>query len=222
MDIWRKDWAAKKCDTALRLSGGECGGSYGEGVIIICASISALAAEVWPGIKKDRVRFVELLKEFSPSEFDTTRISVPLLIDDLRNKKHLYQAKKLEKSFLDFVPGQVLIGSKVDKFENEIIGLCPRLSLNEVRKFSYANLLYGQVRSSYAHEYRPGQLANSWPMTSDQSSPASYVEWFDKPIRRIHFHIPWLVKIAVTLADSIDAVSTTLPRVDPAKWWVEG
>lgn len=206
----------------MQLSQGACGGSYGEGVIVICAAISALAAEVWPGPQKDRLRFVELLKEFSPADLDLTRVSLPLLIDYLKANGHVYQARKLEKSLLDFDSSQVLIGSEVDKFESDITALCPQLFLKNVRKFSYANLLYEQVRSCYAHEYRPGPLAESWPMTSDQSSLVSYVNWVDKPIRRIHFHVQWLLKVAVEAAGAIDAISKNLPKSDPAMWWVRG
>ena len=44
MTFSRQDWVASKKDTALRLVRGECGGSYAEGVIIMSATISAMAA----------------------------------------------------------------------------------------------------------------------------------------------------------------------------------
>src|SRR4051794_35165887 len=55
---WRADWAMRKCKLALNLSRGDCGGSYGDGVIILCAAISALAAEAWPSRVRDKKRFV--------------------------------------------------------------------------------------------------------------------------------------------------------------------
>ena len=61
-ETWRTDWVTKKRDTALRLANGECGGSYGEAMLILCTILSALAAEVWPGTQIDKRRFVELLK----------------------------------------------------------------------------------------------------------------------------------------------------------------
>ncbi len=58
METWRTEWIQKKNEIALDLAAGQCGGSYGEAVIILCAALSALAADVWPGRGIDRVRFV--------------------------------------------------------------------------------------------------------------------------------------------------------------------
>jgi hypothetical protein len=64
MTFSRCDWVAKKTDVALRLCAGECGGSYAEGVIILSSAISAMAAEAWPGSGIDKMRFVEIIKDY--------------------------------------------------------------------------------------------------------------------------------------------------------------
>ncbi|MBF0527361.1 MAG: hypothetical protein HQK56_19945 [Deltaproteobacteria bacterium] len=84
MDTWRTEWAQRKNEIALKLNARECGGSYGDAAIILSATLSALAAEVWPGDYIDRVRFVQLLKDFAPDYLNVTRVSIPLLERRLR------------------------------------------------------------------------------------------------------------------------------------------
>ncbi len=222
MDTWRTDWMKSKRDVALRLASRECGGSYGEAVIILCAAISALAADVWPGRGKDRARFVEVLIEFARSDLNTTRISIPLLMGFLRREARASEMLRLKEAFLDYSPSRVLTGDEVDKFENEIIGVCPTPNPKEIREYSYGNLLYEEIRSGYAHEYRPGSRADSLPMTSVRTTPVSYVNWVNDPDRHVHFHVEWIADVAVALAQAVDAASATLPRTDQPKWWVHG
>lgn len=222
MDTWRTEWIKTKRDVALRLASRECGGSYGEAVIILCAAISALAADVWPSRGKDRARFVEVLKDFAPSDLNTARISIPLLIARLRDQARTSELVTLEKAFLDYCPSRVLTGNEVDKSEAEILRVCQTLNSKEIRECSYANLLYGAIRSGYAHEYRPGPQADSWAVTSVRTTPVSYVNWVNDPDRHIHFHSGWLADVALAVAEAVDAVGATLPRIDPLPWWVHG
>ena len=98
MDTWRTEWFRKKQKIAQSLNNGDCGGSYGEAVIILCATLNALAAEVWPGKKIDRVRFVQLLKEFAPPKLNATQISIPIFVRYLGNQG---KERKEEKKFID-------------------------------------------------------------------------------------------------------------------------
>ena len=77
----------------------------------------------------------------------------------------------------------------VDKSEKEVMDICQTLSLEEVRQHSYANLLYKEVRSGYVHEYRPGNRADSSPMTGNPNVQVSYVNWANQD-RRIYFQKP--------------------------------
>ncbi len=221
MKTWRKEWAQKKSDIALKLAAGECGGSYGEAVIILCAVLSALSAEVWPGLGIDRVRFVELLKEFAPPDLNVTRISIPLLVAYLRTSDRRAKSEVIKKTFLNYYPSRVLVGDEVDKSETEILSECSTLTAKALRKHSYANLLYGEIRSGYAHQYRPGERADSWSMTTGDAA-ISYINWIENPDRHIHLHVSWISKLTLTTAEAVDAAAASLPRTPLPPWWVAG
>ena len=221
METWRKEWTQKKNDIALKLADGECGGSYGEAVIILCAVLSALSAEVWPGRQIDRMRFVELLKEFAPLDLNVIRISIPLLVAYLRTSGRKADSEVIRKTFLDYVPSRILVGDEVDRSETEVLKVCSSLTAKELREHSYGNLLYGEIRSGYAHEYRPGKRADSWPMATEKAV-ISYINWVDDPDRHIHFHVSWISKLTLTTAEAIDAAAAALPRTLPSQWWVAG
>ena len=214
-----KEWASKKNDIALRLYAGECGASYGESVMILCAVLSALAADVWPGHGQDKARFVELLKDFAPVEFNVTRISIPLLVAHLRNRGLNRESETIRKAFLDYPQSQVLIGDDVDKSETDILTLCNTLDIKDLRNNCYASILYGKIRSGYAHEYRSGQLSDPWPMTREETS-ISYVNWACEPDRHIHFHVPWMSRLVLSVAGAVDTIEEGLPRPKPKNWWL--
>jgi hypothetical protein len=51
-------WVQERIAFAKRLNEGECGGHYGDAMLILSAVLSGLAADQWPGKWKDRRRFV--------------------------------------------------------------------------------------------------------------------------------------------------------------------
>lgn len=222
VDNWRSEWASKKQKLALELSRGACGGSYGEAVLILCAALSALAAEVWPGVNIDRRRFVQFLKQFAAPELSATLISVPILAASLRSKQKRGPLERLKQAYLDYDPSQVLTGQEVDRSEEEILSVCPSLGLKEVRDCSYANLLYRELRSGYVHEYRPTGKTVSWPMTQDKKAHVSYFNWIHDPDRHIHFHVGWLSALTTTSARAVDDISHRLPLRKPRRWWIDG
>jgi hypothetical protein len=57
---WRREWVATKISLAEHLAAGDCGGGYPEVAMVLCGSLSAMAAELWPGTGKDKDRFVWL------------------------------------------------------------------------------------------------------------------------------------------------------------------
>jgi hypothetical protein len=217
---WRTRWVTDKCNIALALESGQVGAGYSEAAILVCATLNALAAEVWPDRGLDRVRFVELLIKMTPSSPSPATISVPLLVQHLRTESLTAEANTLVRALMPFGSSLVITGSDVDKSEFELLSICPAIPVGLLRKNSYACLLYEDVRSSYAHEYRPGGRADSWPMTMLQGQCVSYVNKVTE--RRVHFHIEWLARIAVELAECIDALDATLPLVRPATWWIDG
>jgi len=222
---WHKAWVREKCDIAGRLARGEAGGGYAEAAIVLCAALSALAAETWPGPSKDRARFVELLVRLGKFRNLCTTISVPLLVQELEELGRGPDATALRRATSLPDSARILVGPEVDCPESDVLAVCPSLDLQFVRSFSYAALLYQEIRSSYAHEYRPGASANSAPMTADPDQAVSYANQLREPTftrldRSIHFHVPWLRELARDLADAVDA--TNLPQKDPALWWIKG
>src|SRR6476661_2152287 len=149
----RETWVERKVSTAKRLAAGECGGSYSEAVLIVCAAISALAAEAWPGEGKDKRRFVELLIMLTPV---AKTISVPLLVHELADERRHGYARRLQREFLPPYGSRVVSGPDVDRPERELRRLCRGLTIVEVRRYSYASLLYERLRSPMVHEYRTG------------------------------------------------------------------
>ncbi len=220
--MWRSGWARSKAQIAERLANGDCGGSYGEAVLILCAALNALAAEVWPGEGKDRKRFVQLLQENTPPTLEVIKISIPLLLRDLRADGENARANQIETAFGPLQHGHILIGDEVDKSEVEILGACPDIELRKLRQLSYANLLYREVRSAYSHEYKAGSSAESFSQTTDPIARVSYVGSASGPDRNIHFHIRWILTLLVETAAAVDCLEGSLPCPDPARWWLEG
>ena len=220
--MWRTDWVRKKQKVAVQLAKGQCDGSYGDAALILCSCLSALAAEVWPGDHIDRKRFVELLAKFSLPQLLCTRMSIPLLVDALRSQQRVKEASQIEGKFMgQFPAGQILTGDDIDHNENEIRTACGSISGKDMREFSYANLLYKEIRSAYTHEGRTGDAAESWPQTG---TPAyvSYVNSLVPPCRRIHFHIEWISALVEDAAEAVDRLTPIPPRQRPETWWLEG
>jgi hypothetical protein len=222
---WHKAWVREKCDIAGRLARGEAGGGYAEAAIVLCSALSALAAETWPGPTKDKARFVELLVRLGKYRAACTTVSVPLLVQELETLTRKGEAIALRRATSLPNAAHILVGPDVDRPEDQVLAVCPSLDIVFVRKFSYAALLYQEIRSSYAHEYRPGTSANSAPMTAVTDQAASYANHLREPAfvhlaRTIHFHVPWLIELARDLADAVDAVNLPLP--DPPLWWIKG
>ena len=222
---WREYWVTEKCKLAARLNGGEAGGSYAEAALVVCAALSALSAELWSGRGIDRVRFIEMLARHGPNPSDNTIVSVPLLIQHLEGSSRSSEAIEIRDTF--WVPNTALVvtGPKVDRNEDDILALLPQLDLKEVRQFSYASLLYREVRSSYVHDYRPGKQADSWPMTVLADQRISYINRIAddmKMQRLVHFHFEWLAQLAIQMASSTDKNAATLPNPRPKVWWADG
>jgi hypothetical protein len=219
---WRRDWVTEKCQVAARLSQGEAGGGYAEAVILICAALSALSAELWDGRGIDRCRFIEMLVRVGHNTSDFTTVSIPLLVQHLDNSSRKSEALQMQRAFSLPSSARVVTGPEVDKSEKDVLSICPQLDLKEVRRFSYASILYSEIRSSYAHEYRSGELADSWPMTMLADQQVSYINRMtdDSEMRRlVHFHVEWLAQIAIELASAVDNLEVTLPR--PPVWWID-
>jgi hypothetical protein len=205
------EWASRKRDIALNLASGECNGSYEEAVIILCTALGGLAAQVWPGEGKDRVRFVEVLAQFAPVEYGVTRVSLPILLDVLRDTNLAAEYGSLVPSHVDFGGSRVLTGDQVDKDEADILSICATVPVKLIRECSYAALLYKEIRCSWVHEYRSGYRAEKWPMSRTTDSLVGYSNRLDDDghsHRRIHFHIERIGTLVLQIAEALDAVGT--------------
>jgi hypothetical protein len=214
---WRTEWITAKCEIAIALHKGVAGGGYAEAAILLSSAITALASEIWPGKAQDRTRFIELLVRMSPPTPSLATISVPLLMQHLKTSNPAV-ARQLEIKLLDFGSSLVVTGLDVDRLEADLAAIVPTIPLKVMRKHSYACLIYEELRSSYAHDYRPGEKADSWPMTILPNQAISYVNKMTE--RRIHFHIDWLAGITIEIAKQVDSISAKLPLPCPLTWWI--
>ncbi len=219
---WREEWVLAKVTVAKRLGSGECGGGYPEAAILLCSVLSALAAERWPGRRKDKKRFVELLHRYSDRELHANQISIPLLVAYLADNGRPEEQKTVRDALMPVSDGRVLSGDDVDTTEEDLLQLCPMLGLSLVRRFSYANLLYEEIRSSYAHEYTPGPRSDSWGMGSTHADGhVSYTNRInseqDGVDRLIYFSVCWLADIALSVEKNIRPLK---PDREFSAWWL--
>ena len=221
MTGWRQKWIRDRLILVRNLNRMRCKGSYAESAIILSSIISALAAETWPGERIDRKRFVEAIVQFSSKRYQVNLISIPLLINFFDEGKQKTVVKKLKRKYLNFDDSRVLTGGEIDLEETILLKDC-KISSHKIRKYSYPNILYEEVRSGYVHEYKAGSKADSFPMSSAKDQGVSYVNLINEPHRKIHFHIEWWIKVARSIARTLDKKESMLPLKRPTKWWLEG
>jgi hypothetical protein len=224
-------WIDGQNKLAHSLASGACGGTYGDGAIVLCVSISAMASLRW--IKKDRTdrrRFIEIVARSSQVGFDPTIVSAPLLAQENNSWK-----PKLGVSDKAFYYTQ-----DNDKSENDIIALCDAaMTMRERKKFarnySYACLLYEHIRCGFIHTYRPTEAA-----TNDDALRAvfdaggakvTYVNSLQATgMRKIYFPLEWVSMVAKNIAADLDTESNrhnknfgeNLDLAVPRTWWIDG
>lgn len=137
-----------KIDVALALVQGGCGGTYSDAVILLSSGVSAIAADLWPGDRMDRRRFIEAWVRFADLVLLAARISLPMLVQELRHSSRTGEAQNLEQLRPQmFGPGysaRVVTDFDIDATENEILSSCPALGVGDVRRFSYPAVFYRQ------------------------------------------------------------------------------
>ncbi|MGP0061619.1 MAG: hypothetical protein ACLPID_20305 [Beijerinckiaceae bacterium] len=224
-------WIEEKSKLAHALASGSCGGTYADGAIILCTSISAMASLMWPArARTDRKRFIEIVVKFPRNGFDATMISAPLLSQERRDLQH-----KLRVSDIAF-----RYTADNDKSENEVLSLCfaspsPIEDKKFVRRYSYACLLYEHVRCAFIHTYNPTDSATIGDSIRDVFEPGSsritYVNYLAASgMRRIYFPLEWISEVAKNIAVALDGQCARLnrdlgERLDiavPSAWWIDG
>lgn len=234
MDFYRT-WAEERGRLARSLGQGDLGGSYADGAIILCAAISAMSSLLWePTERTDRKRFIEIVARLCSGGPDTTRVSASLLaVEFPQLGKHLGISEK----------SLYLTGGK-DKTEAEAISICGTAGVSDctrsVRRYSYASLLYEQVRCGFIHEYKPGKQATGADalrgIAGVRSNHISYVNSLTEENnlmvarRLIHFPLEWISEVALAVATAMDGEcsrqskypSDNLGLKVPTRWWSEG
>jgi hypothetical protein len=207
--------------------------------ILLCCALSAIAANIWPGKIKDKKRFIQLLVDFAPSDIDLKIISIPMLVDELKDS-----AQKLEDKFYPSL-NKIVTAKEIDHSESDIISVVPEMSLNKLREFSYAAIIYRDLRCALIHEFTLNKL-ETWGMSSVQDEPsynnemdaqefaqaqkimASTGQRINKLIRtrrKLFIPYPYLRKVVISVAENVfnywDQV-LLYTKDEPAKWWIEG
>ncbi len=225
-DVKLSEFVRRKMDIAAALDRRECGGSYMEACMIVAAVISGLAADLWPGDGIDRARFVELWVHYGSGVPTATWTSVPLLTQSLRVEGRVSEAQAIEASRPEMFglgySSRVLVGTEVDMAEADVLRICPSLTQAEVRLFAYPNVFYKEFRCGLVHEYRLGDAASDWPMTAhkEEVSYFNMAEALEGAWRRIHFDMPWLTNLAVSVAGQVEPDIGRAPLATPGVWWL--
>jgi hypothetical protein len=222
------------------LAARECGGNYDDAILILSSVMSALAASLWPGSRIDRQRTVELWIRYAAPHLKTTRVSVPLLAEYLRDTNDRAPIASLAnarpeafRDFPDNVDTLVIEGDDVDMEESEIQTTCPTIAVTTIREYSYPNLFYREVRSPYVHEYSPGERASRYPGGHRTTAVISYLNSLPatntpdakgrRPsFRKIHFNVDWLANMIDSIGERVVYDWSAGKQPPPPKWWVDG
>ena len=219
MEAWTYSrFVERKIHTTVCLQE-KCKGTYGDISLILCAIISAMASVVWPGRNIDRRRFVQLLVKCIP---ETKTISVPRIVAGLTKSGLTREEDLLESKFhLRKNCGRIYTGPEIDVNEDDMLLLLGSSSdLEIIRKYSYASLLYTQIRCSYSHEFKSGNEASPFLMTSLGETCISYDNDMNSKYPSIHFGLDWLANLCLKGANAVDSINT--PLAEPSSWWIDG
>jgi hypothetical protein len=221
-------WVDEKVDLASDLGQGLCGAGYADGAIILCTCISALASRLWVESKgHDRKRFVELVTKFSGLDHSPKLISVPLLVQD--HAEWRASAIITDKSFR--------LTADDDKTEDELMALRSTNLIadrKKLRSYSYANILYEDIRCGFAHTYLPTDNARIDDPLAEifgrDLTKVSYVNRMSQNMRQIHFPLGWIASVAKRVAHGLDKeriqnnkqIGENIGIAVPRQWWIDG
>jgi hypothetical protein len=225
------EWIKERSELAYALSKGSCGGTLADGVIIMCTSICSMASLLWIDSKErvDRKRFVEVVTQFSDQSRNTKLISVPLLAQGEVNWRRWLNVSEVAFRYTE----------ANDKTENEIAALCgPSLPTDykkTIRRYSYANILYQDIRSGFVHTYGPtDRAATDDPLKRIFDRGGTQISYVNRlhatNMRQIHFPLEWIAAVATNVASGMDAacvrnvkhIGENMGLKRPSLWWIDG
>lgn len=138
---------------------------------------------------------------------------------DCAPEKEKHEAsRRIRSKYLPMLDTQVITGDESDGKEGDIFPECRGILIRDIRAFSYPNLLYKEVGSTLAHEYRLGMSVSSMPM-ADREANVSYVN--TPGGRLIYFHFDWLLKLCRATAESAEKNCSSQPTERPRNWWLD-
>lgn len=234
---------------AENLGAGRHDGTYADGVVIVSAVISGIAAALWPG-GRDAARFAELWARYADASLSPNLVSAVLVAQYLHFKGE--GDKALEKvdvrcaecairgrsSLLQVPPGflddAVVRGCDVDATVEDL-ALSTTLPRGWLRRWTYGPLFYKIFRSGYSHKFAPDALGDANPMTKTRASvlytpqhieaPASTTKGQEAepyPYRRIYFDFEWLAEIARSIIRNVTPDFDKRDLSPPSTWWQDG
>jgi hypothetical protein len=222
------EFVDRKLALAEALARGDCGGGIDDAIIITSAILSATAAVLWPKEERtDRKRFVELWARYADSGLRPNMISLPLLVESLKDKGKYdiaEAARTLRPHLIESIPefdDGVVSGVHVD-VPDEVAVEATGLTLAEVRRYSYGELFYRHFRSGYVHEYTVGSHGDAFRMTDLKGAIIYEGGWAEPPHRRIQFDIHWIIEIARTTTTNVSNDWLKRPLALPGRWWIDG
>jgi hypothetical protein len=152
-----------------------------------------------------------------------TTVSGPLLVEALEQKGKLAEAQQ-PRLLAGISTMSVVLDYRVDITERKLIAAVQGLSLENVRDCSYAAIIYGELRSAYAHEFGPGRRVESYPMSFSNEKTISYLNRLDdqgKSERIMHIPIGVVSEIALNAAAYCDGSEEREEQVAiPQPWWI--
>lgn len=244
-----REWYRTKVEIADEIAKSHEKQSEPDAEIILCCANSALAAQMWPGDRKDQKRFIEFLIRFAAPTLAAQKISIPMLANKLEDKGELDSAIKLRERFLPAMHARVIDGT-VDQDESVILEFLTTLSRNEIRESSYAASIYMDLRCALIHEYQLSSYLE-FECVSDRTDIPSYVNWhilpadadvdqvanlhgisvpeavfaLARPRRRLCFPYNYIRDVMISAAESAFNfwdTSTSWNQSTPQPWWIEG
>jgi hypothetical protein len=189
---------------------------YADLALILCSVLSACAADRWPakrGERIDRKRFVELLVKRSPDDAHTSWICVPALI----NRGLVSEADT------PYGPGQstrIFTDDEIDLPLDAAAAKYPQVDPPELKRSTYAVLIYEWLRCGYAHAYW-GDENTTHVAPSRREARVSYIGRGVQGggLRRmVGFHLDYLIGLAEHHAADVEDKPSS-PR--PATWWLD-
>lgn len=207
-------------DLRRRYAGSEIGTDL-DAQVILCAALGAASDLLWPKVRSDRAKFVELLVRYSHAGPSVKTISIPTLMKKLPQHQAL---RSLDPSVLD---SQVLFADEIDRPEQDVLKACPHLDLKDIRSASYANFIYKYMRCGLLHSY----TLQGFLTSDDWASSQMHYSWHETPpseAKRLLF-LPYQYVREVTLSvvnclcyewENADKWETSIKA--PGAWWING